>query len=186
MNPTTDVKFYGSQQHSSFYHECIISLHLPTANDHVIAKATISVSRGGESYRFLNQVGHRRQKCKEKRLWCLKEWVCCGSALWLLHLMNKQCSDKEDGSFGHDIFPTWWGGKPLTLIFYFWKMSQRSALRQVVIKCQLNIRLRILAPPMLKQFYMVLKIFWNCILGSNHKKRQIFKITHIDPELPLI
>lgn len=111
MNPTTDVKFCCSQQHSSFNHDCmpIISLHLPTVNVHMMTEATTCVSTEGWSYKFLSQVWHRREQCKEKRLWYPRGWVHCGSASWVFYLRNKQCSDRENRSFGHDIFPTWAG-----------------------------------------------------------------------------
>lgn len=45
-------------------YRAIISLHLPTVNDHMIAKATVCVFRGGEIFRFLNGMegSNARQK----------------------------------------------------------------------------------------------------------------------------
>lgn len=172
-NPNPDVKFYGSQQNTSFYHDsmAIISLHLPTVNDHVIAKATMGVFREGYGYRFLNQLWDRWEHCMEKRLWYPREWVCGGSPLWFLHFRNKQYSARENPSFGHDIFPTWVGRQCSAFDLLFVEDVLAECFEAGYDKMPAEHQAQSLTLPMVKQFYMVLKIFWNCILGSNHKKR---------------
>lgn len=63
----------------------IISLQLPTVNDHMSTKTTVF---GGERerYRLLNQVWHRGEQCK--RLLYPRGQVFCGSEFYVLGIIN--------------------------------------------------------------------------------------------------